>query len=215
MDKVLVNYPVEQFPKYEKEDAGKPVLNGDTGKQDNVKVCEIPGKKNEYCLASDACPDSLVEKKDFSDIHTILYYVNKDDPRGDPPKDPSSDPQFKNWEKGVLDWAKKNGGKNNNNPAPTDECIKDDFSKLKPDISVSVSGDLASGLSISADIDSPFGIDKVTFSVNGDVKASMNSKPYKTSYDTSGNSAGDKLEIEADIKDDNGNTASDSTSVTL
>jgi hypothetical protein len=33
MDQVLVNYPIEQFPKYEKEDAGKPVLNGDTGKQ--------------------------------------------------------------------------------------------------------------------------------------------------------------------------------------
>ena len=215
MDKVLINYPVEQFPKYEKEDAGKPVLNGDTGKQDNVKVCEIPGQKNEYCLASDACPNSLAEKKDFSEIHDILYYVNKDDPRGDPPKDPNSDPQFKSWEKGVLDWAKKNGGKDNNNPAPTDECTKNDFSKLKPSISISVSGDIASGLSISAKVDSPFGVDKVTFLVDGSELASMNSKPYKASYDASGHSAGDTVTVKAEVKDNEGNTASDSDSVTL
>ena len=107
--------------------------------------------------------------------------------------------------------------KDNNNPAPTDECTKGDFSKLKPDISISVSGDLASGLSISANIDSPFGIDKVTFSVDGDEVASMGSKPYKTSYDAAGagHSAGDNVTVKAEIKDDEGNTASDSDSVTL
>lgn len=217
MDKVLVNYPIEQFPKYEKEDAGKPVLNGDIGKQDNVKVCEIPGEKNEYCLASDACPDSLVEKKDFTDIHTILYYVNKDDPRGDSPKDPKDDPQFKNWEKGVLDWAKKNSGKkDNNNPAPTEECTKDDFSKLRPDISVSVENN-SGVLSISAEIDSPFDIDKVTFLVEGKEAGSMGSKPFSTTYDALGHGyiVGDKVTIEAEIRDSEGNTARDSTSVTL
>jgi len=214
MDKVLVNYPVEQFPKYEKEDAGKPVLNGDTGKQEDVKVCEIPGEKDEYCLASDACPDSLVEKKNFSDIHDILYHVNKDDPRGDSPKDPSNDSQFKNWEKGVLDWAKKNGGKkDNSNPAPTDECTKDQFSKLKPDISIAVDNNSGS-LSISADIDSPFGIDKVTFSVDGDEIASMDSKPYRTSYSVPSDKTG-SITVKATIKDDNGNSASDSKSVSL
>lgn len=216
MDKALANYAVEQFPKYEKEDAGKPVLNGDTGKQENVKVCKIPGKKNDYCLASDACPDSYVEKKDFSDIHDILYYVNKDDPRGDAPKDPESDPQFKNWEKGVMEWIKKNGDKKDkSNPAPTEECTKDDFSDLKPEISLSVSGDLSSGLSLSADIDSPFDIDKVTFSVDGKEIDSMGNKPFETSYDTAGLAAGDKLEIKVEIKDEKGNTASDSESVTL
>lgn len=31
-------------------------------------------------------------------VHTILYYVNKNDPAGDKPSDPGGDPQFKNWE---------------------------------------------------------------------------------------------------------------------
>jgi len=37
-------------------------------------------------------------------IHTILYYVNKDDPLGPPPSTPGDDPQFKNWEEAVHRW---------------------------------------------------------------------------------------------------------------
>jgi len=101
MNQALANTPVEEFPKYEKEDTGKAILNGEVDKQSNLKVCKIPGTKNDYCLANDYCPPADVEKKDFADIHDILYYVNKDDPRGDVPKNPSDDPQFKNWEKGL------------------------------------------------------------------------------------------------------------------
>jgi 1A family penicillin-binding protein len=215
MDQVLVNYPVEQFPKYEKEDAGKPVLNGDTNEQDNVKVCKIPGSKNDYCLASDACPSSAVEKKDFADIHTILYYVNKDDPRGDPPKDPNSDPQYKNWEKGVQDWLKKNNIKaNKNGSVPTDDCTKDDFASVKPDISIAVSGDAIDGFSISANVDSPFDVDSVVFSADGDSIGSMNSDPYKVSYTVPTGKTG-SINFKVEVTDKNGNSASDSKSVTL
>jgi hypothetical protein len=183
MNQVLGNYAVEQFPKYEKEETGKPILDGKENKEEDVEVCKIPGTKDEYCLASDACPSSSVEKKDFADIHDILYYVKKDDPRGDYPKDPSVDPQYKSWEKGVQEWFKKEHKKTDNNgPVPTEDCTKEQFADVKPDISLSVSGDAASGFSISADVNSPFDVEKVAFSVDGDEIASMNSEPYKTSY---------------------------------
>ncbi|MBI3589239.1 MAG: PBP1A family penicillin-binding protein [Candidatus Liptonbacteria bacterium] len=41
-------------------------------------------------------------------IHTILYYVSRENPTGPYPVNPESDPQFSNWESGVLDWAKNN-----------------------------------------------------------------------------------------------------------
>jgi penicillin-binding protein 1C len=41
-------------------------------------------------------------------IHTILYYVDKNNPTGPQPADPYSDPQFNNWETGVLGWARNN-----------------------------------------------------------------------------------------------------------
>jgi penicillin-binding protein 1C len=41
-------------------------------------------------------------------IHTILYYINKNDPTGPAPSNPASDPQFSKWETGVLNWARQN-----------------------------------------------------------------------------------------------------------
>jgi membrane peptidoglycan carboxypeptidase len=41
-------------------------------------------------------------------VHSILYYVDKDNPLGLNPIYPASDPQFQNWEGPVIEWAKKN-----------------------------------------------------------------------------------------------------------
>lgn len=38
------------------------------------------------------------------EIHSILYYVNKDDPLGPPPRNPADDPQYVYWETGVQNW---------------------------------------------------------------------------------------------------------------
>ncbi len=40
--------------------------------------------------------------------HSILFYVDKNNPLGNPPSDPTKDPQFVNWETAVSDWAKTN-----------------------------------------------------------------------------------------------------------
>lgn len=47
--------------------------------------------------------------------HTILYWLNKDDPRGPKPEDPSRDSQYVNWEYGVQRWL--NGYTVTTNPA--------------------------------------------------------------------------------------------------
>lgn len=41
-------------------------------------------------------------------VHSILNWVNKDDPRGPIPEDPSGDPQFQRWEYSVRKWANDN-----------------------------------------------------------------------------------------------------------
>ncbi|KKP95177.1 MAG: hypothetical protein UR99_C0031G0013, partial [Candidatus Moranbacteria bacterium GW2011_GWD2_36_12] len=111
MNEALKNYAIEQFPKYEKEDTGKAVLNGEFDTQE-IKVCKIEKGKNkgDFCLANDNCPEDAKDKETFGSAHDILYYVNKDDPRGERPKDPSNDVQYRNWESGVQDWLKDNKG---------------------------------------------------------------------------------------------------------
>jgi 1A family penicillin-binding protein len=41
--------------------------------------------------------------------HSILYWVDKDNPRGPIPSNPARDPQFNNWEYGVKRWAASQG----------------------------------------------------------------------------------------------------------
>jgi len=48
-----------------------------------------------------------VNEKYFPQIHNILWYVDKNNPLGDPPKNPEKDPQFKNWERPLKKWLKK------------------------------------------------------------------------------------------------------------
>jgi hypothetical protein len=50
----------------------------------------------------------LIEEKSFIEIHTILYWLNKDDPQGAPPEKPDSNPQFKNWETALQNWLQNN-----------------------------------------------------------------------------------------------------------
>lgn len=47
----------------------------------------------------------MIIEKTYLPPHDILYYVNKDDPRGPAPTDPSSDPQYQNWENALQDWV--------------------------------------------------------------------------------------------------------------
>lgn len=128
LDKVLNNYSVEKFPKYEEEETGKDVLDGKLKIEEDVRVCKISEKddKVKYCLSSDICEDDD-KKKDFVDAHTILYYVDKEDPRGDAPKDPEKDSQFENWEKGIKKWYEKEDKDYVLGEPPEDECEESDF----------------------------------------------------------------------------------------
>ncbi|HDZ85607.1 MAG TPA: PBP1A family penicillin-binding protein, partial [Candidatus Moranbacteria bacterium] len=132
LDQVLGNYNIEQFPKYKKEEnIEKPVLRGDLDMEEDVKVCKIPGKDDKYCLANKYCLDDDVKKKDFVKAHTILWFVDKNDPRGDYPENPKKDPQFKKWEKGVKKWYKDEDSKFIVGDPPEDKCDEEDFSKYK------------------------------------------------------------------------------------
>lgn len=51
-------------------------------------------------------PDKPILKGEMAgEPHSILYYVDKDNPRGPVPSNPAADPQFENWEYGVRRWA--------------------------------------------------------------------------------------------------------------
>jgi len=217
MDQVLKNYNIEPFPKYEKEDTGKPVLDGTLNSKGEIKVCRLPGKDEGYCLASDACPDNTSTKKEFFSPHAILYYVNKDDPRGDSPKKPADDPQFKNWEKAVKEWVKDNKNDSQNDPAPDTECAADDFKGSAPSVKINSpsNGDTITSASftIKASASSGYDIKRLSLFVNGDEISSNNDSSIDFSYSVPEDKKAAELEMKATAVDKTG--ASDSTSIKI
>ncbi len=131
MDGALKNTNGEEFPKYDKEanKTGKAILDGEVDPTEEMKVCEY--KKNKYCIADDGCSDDDTDKKKVFSGHSILWYVDRKDPRGKIPQNPENDPQFNNWERAVKKWADKENYKILDNGSG-DECKEFDIDFLQP-----------------------------------------------------------------------------------
>ncbi|MFZ2626364.1 MAG: transglycosylase domain-containing protein [Candidatus Moraniibacteriota bacterium] len=215
MDQALKNYNVEDFPKYEPEETKKDILDGKLEMKKELKVCEIPGENDKYCLANDACPKSKEKKKKFSDAHSVLYYINKNDVRGDAPKNPKDDPQFENWEDGIKNWLKDQGYSTDS--VPKDECKEKDFSKYKLEIENISPSDgttiTSTSFSISTKISAPYGIKRAVIKVNGNEIKSSDNDSFSENYTVPSDKYNSSLEIKVEAEDDNGNSDSKSVKV--
>lgn len=100
MRQALYGTRVESFTAPLPVVTGKPVLDGDKGAQVKVRVDSVTGK-----LATEHTPEYLVEERGYGVPHSILYFVDPDDPRGPEPENPEADPQFRGWEDSVARWA--------------------------------------------------------------------------------------------------------------
>ncbi len=83
----------------------KPVLRGIWQGNETFTIDKVSGK-----LATAETPPEAREEKAITNVHSILYWVNRNDVLGPPPADPNSDPQFKHWEIPVQNWWARNGG---------------------------------------------------------------------------------------------------------
>ncbi len=223
LDKALINSPIEEFPKYNPDDeigdgegkTNKSMLNGKLDIKENLKVCKVQDKKNTYCLANKYCRDKDVTKKDFVSDHSILYYVNRDDPRGAIPDKPDRDPQYSNWEKGVANWYEKQKGVIVAD-APKDDCQSDDFSSYKPKVSLTTPSSITTAtVTLSVNTDAPYGIDRVSYSVDGTEIGSSGGKPYALSYTVPLEKNHSTITIKATLRDKNGNETTDTKSISV
>ncbi len=184
----------------------KPLLGGWIDEKKEIKVCEIPGKDEKYCLAGKYCPENETKKRDFVSPNDILYYVNKDDPRGSIPEKPDRDNQYKSWQKAAKDWYDKEKKVILDSP-PTEECSKDDFvSKFGPSLSLSAPGDVSGdSFEISAKADAPYGVDSLEIFVDGDRIADGGNSSLSTDYKIPDDDRGKTLTVEIRVKDKVGN----------
>lgn len=106
MREALVIRPEEHFKKpasTEQKDL-KPVMKGFWQGGESYVIDTITGK-----LATKYTPEELEEEKVVRNVHTILYWINKNDPLEEAPEYPARDPQFSLWEYGVALWKDRMG----------------------------------------------------------------------------------------------------------
>ncbi len=104
MQYALTKFPNDPFPEAQSTitDNDKPVLRGIWQGGDVTKVD----------TAGNPVPtgySGTTKNKITISVHSILYWLNKSDPRGPAPSDPASDPQFSHWEYAVRAWAAQHG----------------------------------------------------------------------------------------------------------
>ena len=100
LKEVFKELPLEDFLKHPPLYVTKPILKGEW-RGGRIYTIDKISKK----LATPFTPEELVEEKVVREIHSILYWLNKDNPAGSPSQNHHQDPQFKNWETPIRSWA--------------------------------------------------------------------------------------------------------------
>jgi len=108
------NKPTENFTKPSYIIPNKPMLGGEAAGL-KIKINKLNG-----LLATATTSPDLIEEKTFKQAHSILHYVNKDDPLGPSPEKPENDPYYKYWEESVAKWAAAQGIVNEEPPTALD-----------------------------------------------------------------------------------------------
>lgn len=202
MGEVLEKLPNEHFtpPPIVNDEDFKPILRGLWRGGTSYTIDTFTGK-----LATAFTPPETREEKVVTDIHSLLYWVDKNDPLGEKPKKPEKDLQFERWEYSVQEWKKENGIENESEdviPTTYDTAHTPERSPkvtiLSPQAGVSYGA--GSRISVSVGMDSAFPIKKVDFFVNGVLIGSSNRAPFSLSFipaDTTGIERVNRLRIVA------------------
>jgi penicillin-binding protein 1C len=84
----------------------KPVLRGYWQGNENFFIDKISGK-----LATEFTPKETTQEKVITNVHSILYWVSRDNILGDAPLNPNENQQFSHWEVPIQNWWAQNSGK--------------------------------------------------------------------------------------------------------
>ncbi len=214
MKQTLDKTPVEKFPTPPVNNADKAVLRGGDGGI-KIPVNTITGK-----IASSSTPKELVREETFLPPHDILFYVNKDDPRGPVPTDPASDPQFQNWESALQSWATRMtaAGKPVSFSEPPIEVDTPQSLEFTPEleiISPAPSSTLDNrNLTLSVKTSSARGVTRVVYQIDGYNVHTTTNPPFEYSYYAQTLSPGTHT-LKVIASDDQGNFAQKESSFTL
>jgi penicillin-binding protein 1C len=186
MSAALATLPNESF---EKPDLTvdptlvKPVLRGIWQGNENFFIDKISGK-----LATANTPPETLQEKVVTNVHSILYWVDRNNILGPAPTNPQNDFQFNHFEIPVQNWWAQNGYKYPvttlaDKPAATDDVHIDQnkpiVSIVSPDSTTAYSPNQKINLQISSS--GAFPLQKIDVFINGIYLDTIN-PPFNFSF---------------------------------
>ena len=107
MTEAMKTYPSAPFNKPDPIDPNEPaILRGFWQGGDTFITDTTSGQ-----LATTLTPEQNKKETSITNVHTILYWIDKSNPLGPRPQNPTSDPLYNNWEYGVQKWWANNQSK--------------------------------------------------------------------------------------------------------
>ncbi|MGC9048850.1 MAG: penicillin-binding protein [Patescibacteria group bacterium] len=210
MIRALANEPIENFTQPETLTVEKPILRGEIPGDLIVKIDKASGK-----LATDLTPPNYIIEKSYKTYHSILHYVDKDNPQGPPPEEPGRDPQYFAWEEGIKKWMEKN--KINLEGPPTEyDDLHTLINKPKIEIVSPLNGATINDRLLKVDIaaSAPRGVRKVECLIDNQIADQIYNSPYECYLNLTGLTQG-LHKIKAIAYDDIDNNNEDEIEINL
>ena len=179
---VFKDLPKEDFEKPRNLKGDKPFLNGQWLGGQTYLVDKISGK-----LATEFTPPELVQEKVLTQIHSILYWLDKNNPSGSKPTNPENDPQFRMWEIPVRRWAESANIKDqteNDTPKEKDDVHKPEYAPIiktespKENMAYNYNSDITVKFSFQG----KFAFGQADLFFNNNYLGSLNQEPYTLTF---------------------------------
>ncbi|NTV51336.1 MAG: hypothetical protein HGA69_00670 [Desulfobulbaceae bacterium] len=156
------------------------MLGGESGDTKTVKIDKASG-----LLATDLTPPDFIEEKTFSNPHSILYYIDKNNPLGPIPTNPEKDPQFRLWENAIMRWAEKKASSSGtalSKESPPTESDNLHTKENLPTIKIIEPSNNqivdSAVISVNIEASAPRGISYVEFFLDGSLFGQRSEEPY-------------------------------------
>ena len=181
MRRALEGTPNEGFNEPEIKKTGKAIIDGELIGR-NIKIDKTTG-----AIATENTASDLIEEKFFPEHHSVLYYIDKEDPLGPAPKNPANDPQFSLWESRVIEWAKKQDPNYNSDIINQANDLYNPENKPVFNITNIENNQTiqSSVLSVDVNATAPRGINKVEYFINDNLLERKTSYPFNLNKDIS------------------------------
>jgi len=213
MREALDKTAVEQFPEPPKNEATNPFLKGAIGGI-TLRINKKTGK-----IASSSTPDEMVIEKTYLPPHTLLHYIDKNDPTASG-QTSQNDPQYETWEESLKKWIEKQKSTGSGITLQDPPTEHDTTGSIELLPSLKVISPLNSStinsrlINFKVEVSAPRGVSEVNYYYNGIKIGSSYNHPFDFTYNALKQNKGIHS-FKVIAQDDQGNSTQETVTIDL